>query len=192
MLKASCRSLISANIPHPIEVSVEGPRDQLHPEGLRTDGHADDSLEARHRFTFGQLNREGMHDRGKEQKQFHAGQDIAETTATTDAERDKVLRLVDLPFGVQETARVELLRLVPQRRVHVDAVDQGHHVRTGRDCVTVDNDITAKKNEMEENRQKYYLKLEPLFAGYVSARHRRAVSREWKTRKSTFFDNQLV
>lgn len=101
-----------------------------------------------------------MHYRGEEQEQLHPGQNVTQTATTTDTERNEEVRLVNFAFGIQEAAWVELLGAVPQRWVHVDAVDQRHDIRTSWDCVAIDDDITVETRmntnlEFNQNAPKF-------------------------------------
>lgn len=90
-----------------------------------------------------------MHECGEEQKQLHASEHIAQTHTTADAERHEEGGLLDLALGVNEPPWIELLRKVPQLGVHVNAVNERNDVRTGRNRVAIQLDISI---EMKKER----------------------------------------
>lgn len=55
----------------------------------------------------------------------------------TGAERQEVFRLGDFPLRIEKPRGFELLWLVPQVRVHVDGVEQGHNLCVLRDLEAV-------------------------------------------------------
>lgn len=118
---------------------------------LRRYRHTHVTLQAGHWRTVGQSHLKRVHQRGEEQKQLHARQRIAEAHAPADAERHKEGGLLHFTLRIDEAPRIKVLGSVPQFRVHVDAVDQRNDVRTGRNGVALQLDVTVLlKNGVRE------------------------------------------
>lgn len=113
------------------------PRHELHAERHRRDGGPDDSLQRWQRRAVFEADVKLMHHTREEHEHFHACEDVTQTHPATYSERHEVLRSSDLSVIVDESARVELLGLVPKVGVHVHAVDERNYLRTSRDLVTV-------------------------------------------------------
>jgi len=85
-------------------------------------------------MTVGHLKAEDMKNRREEKEQLGFGQDVTETHPSTDTEWNEEIRFVDGTVLADESFRIERFRIFPQRRVHVDGVDQRDHLRSFRDC----------------------------------------------------------
>ena len=81
------------------------------------------STKARKFGTFGHLKAEDVQQRREEKEELSAGQSVAQAHPASDAERNEVFRLDHLTFSVEESLRIEHLRILPQGRIHVDGVD---------------------------------------------------------------------
>jgi len=107
-------------------------------EGLRRDGGPHVALEAGQRLALGQGDVEAVHEGGEEQEELHPRQHVAQAHPPAHSEGDEVLRLAHLALGVDESRGAELLGLLPQVGVHVDAVDQRDDMRAGRYGIPVE------------------------------------------------------
>lgn len=109
-------------------VPVHRPRLQADLERPGADGDSGDPFEAGRRFPLRHRYVEGVEEGREEEEQFHPSQDLAQTHPPADAEGQEVFGLGNFALGVDEPGRIELLGLVPQGGVHVDGVQQRHHL----------------------------------------------------------------
>lgn len=134
-----------------VAAQLQGPLLQAHGELVRVDRHAGISVEAGRLGSGGQADLEPVHDRTEEKEKLHAGQDVAEAHSTADAERHKIFGFLNLAgFGVDETTRPKLLRIFPQRRVHVNGANQGQHMTASWYFVTGELLIAVKRNDSSD------------------------------------------
>lgn len=123
-------------------------RHELHAERLRRDRRTYRALQRWRRSAWRRLHVELVHHAREEHEHLHAREHVAQAHAPAHAERHEVLRPPNLAGLVDEPARVELVRLVPQIGVHVDAVDQRHYLRARRDPVAVQMDVPVHKENL--------------------------------------------
>lgn len=124
---------------------VNIPLQQADLEGVRRHRDAGVAPQTGQRRALGQFQVEGVHQRTEEQEELHARQHVAQTHPPADAEGHEVLRLADLTLGGEKAARPEGLGLVPEFRIHVHRVQQGHHLRTGWYGVAVQRHVPATR-----------------------------------------------
>ena len=102
-------------------------------ERLRWNGDSGLASEVRLFGSFRQTQVEDVQERREDEEELGFGQHVAQADPPSDAERDEVIGFDDgRPVGAQKPIRIEQFRIFPQRRVHVDGVNQRDHLRPFR------------------------------------------------------------
>lgn len=88
-----------------------------------------------------------MHDRREEQEEFHSGENIAQTHPSANAKGQEIRWNLNFSFGINKSTWSEFLWLIPERWIHVNAVNQWNDMWAGWNFVTVELFVTVSKKK---------------------------------------------
>lgn len=144
---AACRSEIRGQC-----LPFRWARLQAHLERIGADGDAGVARQTGQRFTFRHADIERVQQRREKEEELHPGEHLPQTHPPPNTEGQKVFRFGDFSLRVYETRGVELFGFLPEVGVHVDGVEERHHLGVLGKVVTVQFEVPANDGERLHKR----------------------------------------